>query len=111
MYRPCPVCGKLMNRQNYGRRSGVILDSCSEHGLWFDHGELETILRWVRDGGLARADELEHEKRREEVRARNHTGPVGPLFESAPAAGVGASGVLVARLIERVLDFLLDFRK
>lgn len=110
MYRPCPTCGNLMNRQNYGRRSGVILDSCGKHGLWFDHGELETILRWVRDGGLARADHLEHEKRREEVRASSRKGSPGPPFESAPAAGVGASGVLVARLIERLLDFLLDLR-
>src|SRR5690554_5765804 len=25
-YKPCPVCGKLMNQQNYGQVSGVVID-------------------------------------------------------------------------------------
>jgi Zn-finger nucleic acid-binding protein len=42
-----------MNRQNYGKRSGVIIDHCKEHGVWFDDQELERILAWIRRGGLA----------------------------------------------------------
>src|SRR5262249_10356041 len=49
--RPCPVCRELMNRRNYGQDSGVILDICKEHGVWFDADELARILAWIRAGG------------------------------------------------------------
>ncbi len=57
-YRPCCVCGALMNRQNYGRKSGVLVDVCASHGMWFDRDELARILAWVREGGLTRAEGL-----------------------------------------------------
>lgn len=50
-YIDCPVCGKLMNRINFGSRSGVIADKCRDHGLWLDGGELRQILEWVKAGG------------------------------------------------------------
>ncbi len=61
-YRPCPVCKKLMNRYNYARISGVILDSCKHHGLWFDHDELRQCLAFIEKGGLdqSRQRELQH---------------------------------------------------
>jgi Zn-finger nucleic acid-binding protein len=55
-YRPCPVCSDLMHRRNYGRRSGVILDLCGRHGVWFDHEELTRVLAWVRGGGATEAE-------------------------------------------------------
>lgn len=51
-YLPCPTCGDLMNRKNFGHTSGVVVDVCSLHGLWFDQGELARILSFVRSGGL-----------------------------------------------------------
>lgn len=62
LYRPCPVCAKRMNRSNYGRRSGVVVDRCREHGTWFDATELNGVLDWVRRGG----ETLAEERRREE---------------------------------------------
>ena len=67
-YLPCPVCGGLMNRNNFGSHSGVIVDVCSRHGLWFDAGELPKVLEFVESGGLQRArrrqlEELERAKR------------------------------------------------
>jgi Zn-finger nucleic acid-binding protein len=50
-YIDCPVCKKLMNRINFGSRSGVIADKCRDHGLWLDGGELRQILEWVKAGG------------------------------------------------------------
>ena len=50
-YRPCPVCQDMMPRRNYGQRSGVIVDLCREHGVWFDADELPRILTWMRAGG------------------------------------------------------------
>ncbi len=69
-YRLCPVCGKLMNRQNYGHRSGVVIDVCRAHGVWFDADELPRILEWVRSGRLAdvrqeEAREAERQSRRQ----------------------------------------------
>ncbi len=51
MYRKCPECQNIMNRQNYARRSGIIIDICAQHGIWFDAQELEAILEWLRRGG------------------------------------------------------------
>jgi Zn-finger nucleic acid-binding protein len=50
-YRPCPRCGELMNRSLHGKRSGVVVDRCRDHGLWLDAGELRQLLEWVRAGG------------------------------------------------------------
>ena len=38
-----------------GGASGVILDVCRSHGLWFDANELSQLLAWVRCGGLTAA--------------------------------------------------------
>ena len=32
-YVPCPECKELMNRSNFARSSGVIVDLCKEHGV------------------------------------------------------------------------------
>jgi Zn-finger nucleic acid-binding protein len=69
-YRPCVTCGALMNRHNYGRKSGVIVDVCTRHGLWFDLHELDRLLRWMREGGEERADRLKREQDRTEARQK-----------------------------------------
>jgi Zn-finger nucleic acid-binding protein len=68
-YRPCPACRQRMNRVNYARRSGVVLDVCKEHGLWFDKDELRRVLAFIAGGGLDRARELELEELKEAKRA------------------------------------------
>ena len=50
-YRPCPVCNARMNRLNFDKISGIILDRCAPHGLWFDSTELDAVLRWIKIGG------------------------------------------------------------
>src|SRR5687768_4585534 len=51
-YIPCPQCGQLMNRMNFARCSGVIVDICRGHGIWFDREELRGIIEFIRAGGL-----------------------------------------------------------
>ncbi len=68
-YRPCPVCRQYMNRVNYAKRSGVVIDVCKAHGLWFDQDELRRILAFIAGGGLDRARELEIESLKEAKRA------------------------------------------
>lgn len=54
-YVPCPTCSQLMNRRNFGDASGVVVDVCSKHGVWFDQGELLQVLSFCSTGELARA--------------------------------------------------------
>ena len=61
-YVPCPVCAKLMNRVNFARSSGVILDICKADGVWFDREELRRVVEFVRAGGL----EISRERDRKE---------------------------------------------
>ena len=53
-YVRCPVCSDMMNRVNFGDTSGVIVDTCATHGIWFERDELHAILTFVEQGGLAR---------------------------------------------------------
>lgn len=70
-YRHCPSCNGMMQRRNYARRSGVIIDVCREHGIWFDNDELQRILAWIRAGGMQKARHRAKEEEREaETRRR-----------------------------------------
>ena len=43
--RRCPVCKKKMNKVEF-ENTGIIIDKCTdEHGIWFDSGELKSILK------------------------------------------------------------------
>jgi Zn-finger nucleic acid-binding protein len=68
-YLPCPACQKVMNRENFGHRSGVIIDVCKGHGVWLERGELHAVLAFVDAGGLERARRMDDERRAEERRA------------------------------------------
>jgi Zn-finger nucleic acid-binding protein len=68
-YRKCARCRQLMNRVNFGRLSGVIVDACRGHGTYLDAGELHRIVTFIQSGGLARArarqiEELKEQERR-----------------------------------------------
>ena len=67
-YLHCPECNRLMNRQAFGRISGVVVDVCRSHGVWFDAGELTQVIQFVERGGLERARERETEERSEQIR-------------------------------------------
>ena len=54
-YRPCVRCQKMMNRVNFGRLSGIVVDVCRGHGTYLDAGELHQIVAFIHEGGLDRA--------------------------------------------------------
>jgi Zn-finger nucleic acid-binding protein len=56
-YRRCPVCKDMMARKNFERVSGIIIDTCIDHGTFFDTGELQDVLSFVRSGGLVLAQQ------------------------------------------------------
>ena len=69
-YIKCPVCTKIMNRVNFGAKSGVIIDKCSEHGIWLDGGELRHLLEWVKAGGQILSKQREEMKKKDEARLK-----------------------------------------
>ena len=109
-YVPCPDCQQLMNRANFARCSGVIIDICKQHGVWFDRDELSRIVEFIRSGGLdmSRAKEkaeLEEERRnlrQEQMSADVHRTSllgIGDTDETR-ITGIASAGAL--------LKFLLD---
>jgi Zn-finger nucleic acid-binding protein len=71
-YVPCPQCSQLMNRINFARCSGVIVDVCKGHGTWFDRDELSGIVQFIRGGGLEvsrQKEKTELEFERQQLRA------------------------------------------
>jgi Zn-finger nucleic acid-binding protein len=67
-YSPCPACAKIMNRVNFARSSGIVLDICKAHGVWLDADELRRVLEFLRAGGLQQAREREKRALDEELR-------------------------------------------
>ena len=107
-YRNCVVCGKMMHRRNYGRQSGVIIDICKDHGVWFDADELPRILAWIRSGGMAKAEEDRAAQEAREERFKQITKPrsdVGPAV-GMPLGRVG--GYAGNRSLDSFLDELID---
>lgn len=101
-YVPCPDCGNLMNRTVYGRRSGVVVDRCRDHGTWLDGGELKRLVEWVRAGGRRHQRELEREEvadleRRRSAAAQPATGSI--LTESTAGSSGWGSWVLADALV------------
>ena len=70
-YVPCPECSQLMNRINFARCSGVIVDICKQHGTWFDRDELSRIVEFIHGGGLNTShakEKIEIAEQREQLR-------------------------------------------
>ena len=98
-----------MNRINFARCSGVVVDVCKGHGTWFDRDELHEIVEFIRGGGL----ELSREKEKRELesqraqlrmeetiaagRARSHS---FSYSEEEKVNGISATAVLLKFLLE-----------
>lgn len=78
-YRRCPICSVRMNRINYARQSGILLDRCATDGIWFDGDELDAVIRWMRLGGeRLTADREAREAREKASLARFRVEPKAP---------------------------------
>lgn len=107
-YLACPVCRTRMNRNNFGGRSGIVVDTCPHHGVWFDAGELPRILEFVQAGGLERARERERLERLERTRKEHLAALPGPRPASAvdPPADWRSLAADARELFEFVLEKL-----
>ena len=107
-YRKCPVCEKMMNRRNYGRSSGVIIDVCRDHGIWFDADELPRILAWIRSGKKAEAEKQRADQAAREERIKRRIAEAtdrGPLTRAGWSRygryrGSSSAGSFLEEIIE-----------
>lgn len=109
-YAPCPHCAQLMNRVNFARCSGVILDVCKGHGTWFDRDELSGIVQFIRGGGLDLArqkekQEIEFERqqlRTEQIAAAGRENrAIGLMYsDEERLGGISAAGNLLKSLLK-----------
>ncbi len=106
-YVPCPQCSQLMNRINFARCSGVVVDVCKGHGTWFDRDELSSIIQFIRDGGLGlsrQKEKMEIEDERAQLRAEQIAAANRELMryraEDERVGGLSAAGGLLKFLIE-----------
>lgn len=108
-YVPCPECGELMNRVNFARCSGIIVDVCKGHGTWFDRDEMHQIVEFIHSGGLEASRVREKQElsdewqrlRREQLATSSDTKISGPL-----QLNVKHSSVIVAA--KELLKLLVD---
>ena len=116
-YVPCPCCNNLMNRRNFGRVSGIIIDLCDEHGVWLDYQELNQIVLFVEKGGLERTKRLEIEeahdarlgRHRNAIRnaERNRTrSPMMPILPDLERKRSVRPTLMVDDALASALDFL-----
>ena len=111
-YRRCPVCSEWMHRRNFGGTSGVVVDVCAAHGVWFDTWELQQVLNFVEAGGLAdlrRASlGLPPAKTKDEqergARAVAHALMQAKASQSTPSGGTSLT-VATLTLLWELLDF------
>jgi Zn-finger nucleic acid-binding protein len=111
-YRPCASCGKMMNRVNFGRMSGTVVDVCRGHGTFLDAGELHQIVEFIHGGGLERARERQIEDLREQERrleAREHqisrdwasVEPYAPLAHKVGRLSADAIFELLSAIVDK----------
>lgn len=107
-YVPCPVCSQLMNRNNFARVSGIIIDTCKPHGIWFDARELPSIISFIQKGGLDAAREKEKRQiaeDRDRLKQEKFSAAV-ERFRETDKRTFGRSGSVSA--IREFIEFLLD---
>jgi Zn-finger nucleic acid-binding protein len=107
-YVPCPSCGALMNRKNFGSESGVVVDVCSLHGTWFDQGELPRVLEFVASGGLRLAREREREREHQEDRMRTAKMIAGPQTSHVPQVWGKGDMESLADATAELIDWLVS---
>ena len=108
-YVPCPECAQLMNRVNFAKCSGVIVDVCKGHGTWFDRDELSQIVEFVRGGGLetsrarekAEIDEARRQLQQDQVAADMRRSSILGIddAEDHRATGIASAGGLLKILL------------
>ena len=113
-YRNCPECDGYMARRNYRNKSGVIIDTCSEHGVWLDADELEQVAGFILSGAAGERIEPESaEERKKKVAsaaalARLEGNHANRQFNQTPGfssfSSAGSAVESIASLLVKILN-------
>jgi Zn-finger nucleic acid-binding protein len=106
-YVPCPECKQLMNRSNFARASGVIIDTCKRHGVWFDADELPRIIGFIQKGGMEMARQRErNEIEQEREHLKEERRKLGALARGADTDDYAAldNETVVQHFIRNLFD-------
>jgi Zn-finger nucleic acid-binding protein len=106
-YVPCPDCKQLMNRSNFARASGVIIDTCKKHGVWFDAEELPKIIAFIQKGGMEIARQRERneiEQEREQLKEERQRLGAESLIMSPRDVGFSDDGSAIKSFIRGIFD-------
>lgn len=106
-YVPCPDCRQLMNRHNFARSSGVIIDICKQHGVWFDSEELPRIIEFILQGGLDNArqkEKLEINEQLSPLRQEHHKITFERDEFNQPLAQWNVSSLAVRKFVRFLFD-------
>jgi Zn-finger nucleic acid-binding protein len=57
-YCLCPVCRREMLRQNYATVSGIVVQTCSDHGTWAEHRAALSLVELFGERGPTRLAEI-----------------------------------------------------
>jgi hypothetical protein len=90
-----------MNRRNFGRYSGVVVDECFRCGTYFDAGELAGVVAFVRGGGLTLSERRDADEARRELEQRRRV-----AVAHEPTMQVGSASTT---LFEFELELLIGF--
>jgi Zn-finger nucleic acid-binding protein len=107
-YLPCPECAGLMNRSNFARCSGVMLDVCREHGTWFDKDELGRVLDFVLGGGLEKSARKELAEVQAEIRRAKSEAQLARSGRAAHEVGSSDASIEVGIGALSLISWLLD---
>ncbi len=108
VYLRCAVCDGLMNRENFGQKSGVIVDVCKHHGIWFDGGEVNAVIAFVERGGV---EEAERDRRiqKEVDKARLKEQLVRERRETHAQPGWGRRRSILGRSDDNIVNALVGW--
>lgn len=99
-YRKCPSCAQHMARKNFGGCSGVLVDEC-RCGSFFDAGELEDVLAFVRSGGLLLAT-----RRADAARTRELRNAESAAMSAAASGGSSYDNMMHSQLEYSIIGWL-----
>jgi Zn-finger nucleic acid-binding protein len=81
-----------MNRTNFAKRSGILIDTCRGHGTWFDADELPRVVDFVMNGGIEAATEANLRQKKSDARLAESKARAARSQSSVMMTPVGRHG-------------------
>lgn len=103
-YKKCPQCKVIMQRKNYAGSSGVVVDVCHKHGMWFDIHELDEILEFIRSGLLLKHQEKAARIAKRTIKRKKKMSIVDTNFSHNTRYDITRKGDVLSEIIGWLLD-------